>query len=74
MRRTRLPFGYLFCASLMFASALRRAGVPCEMHLFEQGPHGFLVAEGETRRILDTWWDHCADWLRLHGFAAPVRR
>lgn len=59
--------------SLMFARALCKAGVPCEMHIYEQGPHNFLRAEGETRRILDTWWDHCADWLRLHGFAAPVK-
>jgi len=57
--------------SLRFAAALRKAGVPCEMHIYEQGPHNFLVAEGETRRILDTWWAHCADWLRVHGFAAP---
>jgi len=57
--------------SLRFAAALRKAGVPCEMHIYEQGPHNFLVAEGETRRILDTWWAHCADWLRMRGFAAP---
>lgn len=56
--------------SLRFAAALRAAGVACEMHLYEQGPHNFLLAQGETRRILDTWWDHAADWLRQHGFAA----
>lgn len=58
--------------SLKFAAALRTANVPFEMHIYEQGPHNFLNAKGETRRILDTWWDHCADWLRQHGFAAPV--
>ena len=57
--------------SLLFASALLRAGVPCELHIYEEGPHNFLVAEGETRRVLDTWWDHLADWLRLHDFAGP---
>jgi acetyl esterase/lipase len=57
--------------SLMFANALRKAEVPCEIHIYEQGPHNFLLAAGETRRVLDTWWDHLADWLRLHGFAAP---
>ncbi len=56
--------------SLVFATALQKAGVPCELHIYEQGPHNFLVATGETRRVLDTWWDHLADWLRLHGFAA----
>jgi len=59
--------------SLMFAAALRKAGVPCEMHIYEQGPHNFLQAEGETRRVLDTWWERCADWLRLRGFAAPFQ-
>jgi acetyl esterase/lipase len=59
--------------SLLFAAALRKAGVPCELHIYEQGPHNFLNAEGETRRILDTWWDHCADWLRLHGFATAEK-
>ncbi len=57
--------------SLRFAAALRKAGVPCEMHIYEQGPHNFLVAKGETRRVLDTWQSHCADWLRMHGFAVP---
>jgi acetyl esterase/lipase len=57
--------------SLMFAAALRKAGVSCEMHIYEQGSHNFLQAKGETRRILDTWWDHCADWLRQHNFARP---
>jgi acetyl esterase/lipase len=55
--------------SLMFANALCKAGVPCELHIYEQGPHNFLVAKGENRRVLDTWWEHCADWLRLRGFA-----
>lgn len=58
--------------SLMFATALRKAGVPCELHIYEQGPHNFEKAEGETRCILETWWAHCADWLRMRGFAAPA--
>ena len=56
--------------SLRFAAALRKANVPCELHVYEQGPHNFLVAKGETRRVLDTWWDHLADWLRMRRFAA----
>jgi hypothetical protein len=43
------------------------------MHIYEKGPHNFLQAEGETRRVLDTWWERCADWLRLRGFAAPFQ-
>ena len=57
--------------SLLFASALRKAGVPFEFHLYERGPHGFGL--GGKDPILATWPERCADWLRLHGFASPVR-
>lgn len=52
--------------SLMFADALRKAHVPFEIHLYEQGPHGFGLAP--TNPILASWTDRCADWLGLHGF------
>ena len=53
--------------SLAFVAALRRAGVPFELHLYERGPHGFAL--GGKDPILTTWPDRLADWLRLHGFA-----
>jgi acetyl esterase/lipase len=53
--------------SISFATALRKAGVPFELHLYERGPHGFGL--GGTDPILATWPDRCADWLRVHGFA-----
>lgn len=59
--------------TLMFVSALRKAGVPFELHLYERGPHGFGlgVREGKPADpILSTWPAHAADWLRVHGFAA----
>ena len=52
--------------SMLFAAALRKAGVPFEFHLYERGPHGFGL--GKNDPILATWPDRCADWLRLHGF------
>ena len=55
--------------SLLFVSALRKAGVPFEFHLYERGPHGFGL--GGKDPILATWPDRCADWLKIHGFAAP---
>jgi acetyl esterase/lipase len=54
--------------SLLFAAALRKAGVPHELHLYERGPHGFGL--GGKDPILASWPRRCADWLRLHGFAA----
>ena len=52
--------------SLQFAEALRKAGVPFEMHVYERGRHGFGM--GGTDPILSTWPARCADWLKLNGF------
>jgi acetyl esterase/lipase len=54
--------------SLAFVMALRKAGVPFELHLYERGPHGFGL--GSKDPILATWPARCADWLQVHGFAA----
>ena len=56
--------------SLLLAAALRKAGVPFELHLYERGPHGFGLGGGD--RILGGWPERCADWLRLHGWANPA--
>lgn len=56
--------------SLMFVAALRKAGVPFELHLYERGRHGFGL--GGTDPVLSTWPGRCADWLRVHGFAPPL--
>ena len=53
--------------SVLFAQALRRAGVPFEMHVFEKGPHGFGL--GGNDAVLSTWPALCAGWLRQHEFA-----
>jgi acetyl esterase/lipase len=52
--------------STLFAAALRKADVPFEIHLYEQGPHGFGLAP--TNPVLASWTDRCADWLAVHGF------
>jgi acetyl esterase/lipase len=49
--------------SLMMLQALRKAGVPCELHLFEQGGHGFNLATqvpGNTGK----WPQMFMDWLQ----------
>lgn len=52
--------------TLLFVAALRKAGVPFELHIYEQGPHGFGLAP--TNPILASWAQRCADWLGVHGF------
>lgn len=52
--------------AMLFASALRKNGVPFEFHLYEQGPHGVGLAP--TNPYLASWAARCADWLTLRGF------
>ncbi|MCA9410276.1 MAG: alpha/beta hydrolase [Candidatus Omnitrophica bacterium] len=54
--------------SLLFALALREAGVDHELHLYQKGRHGVGLAQDDP--ILSSWPDRFADWLRVQGFAA----
>jgi acetyl esterase/lipase len=54
--------------SLIYALALRKAGVPVEMHIYEHGGHGYGLGTGDA--VLETWPELCGAWLRRHGFAA----
>jgi acetyl esterase/lipase len=51
--------------SALFYMALRKAGVPAEMHIYEQGPHGVGLAA--TDEALSSWPARLADWLRVRG-------
>ncbi len=52
--------------SLMFAEALRRAGVPFSLHIYEKGPHGMGL--GTPRRPAPPWANECLYWLRERKF------
>jgi len=51
--------------SLVMYSALRKAGVRAEMHIFEQGAHGFGLGFG--RGAVGTWPELCTTWLKNIG-------
>jgi acetyl esterase/lipase len=51
--------------SVLFYSALRKAGVPAELHIYERGPHGVGLAF--TDEALSSWPARLADWLRIRG-------
>jgi len=55
-------------SSVEFYTALVRAGVPAEMHIFEQGPHG--TALGQAYPALSAWPELLENWLRLNGWIA----
>ena len=54
--------------SVLFYLALRRAGVPAEMHIYERGQHGVGLAP--TDRVLSSWPSRLADWLYSRGLLA----
>jgi dipeptidyl aminopeptidase/acylaminoacyl peptidase len=51
--------------SIYFYLALRKAKVPAEMHIYENGGHGFGL--GKDKGAVSTWPARCADWLRTRG-------
>ncbi len=57
--------------SVLFYLALRKAGVPAEMHIYERGGHG--AGLGQTDEALSSWPARLADWMRIRGLlnAAP---
>jgi acetyl esterase/lipase len=48
--------------SVHYYLALRQAGVPAEMHIFERGPHGVGLANNDP--ALSPWSTLLANWLR----------
>jgi acetyl esterase/lipase len=55
--------------SVSFYSALHKAGVPAELHIFEKGPHGVGLALGDP--VLGEWPALLAHWLRSRGLLSP---
>lgn len=52
--------------SLAMYSALRRAGILAELHVYEGGPHGFGL--GRDNAVLSTWPTLCIEWMKRHEF------
>lgn len=55
--------------SLAFASALIKAGVPCELHIFPNGGHGLSLSNGQVCEdggdaSFAQWVELCKKWLR----------
>lgn len=51
--------------TVMFYMALRKAGVPAEMHVFEKGPHGVGLDLADP--VLGVWPTLLSNWLRERG-------
>jgi acetyl esterase/lipase len=51
--------------SILFYLALRKAGVPAELHVYEKGNHGVGLALKDP--VLSTWTERLHDWLDGRG-------
>jgi acetyl esterase/lipase len=57
--------------SVLFYLALRKAGVPAELHIYEKGRHGVGLGAGDA--VLSSWPDRLAAWLGVRGLLTPSR-
>jgi acetyl esterase/lipase len=51
--------------SVAYYSALKKVGVPVELHLYASGGHGFGMRK--TQYPSATWPDRAADWMKARG-------
>jgi acetyl esterase/lipase len=52
--------------SVQMYLALKKAGVPAEMHIYSSGGHGFGLRPSE--QPCSTWPKQCGEWMRTQGF------
>jgi acetyl esterase/lipase len=56
--------------SLLFAEALRKAGVPFDLHVYQHGPHGLgLGTRDWNPEKRHPWTADCAFWLKVQGIS-----
>jgi acetyl esterase/lipase len=58
--------------AVAFFSALKKAGVPAEMHIYQDGPHGVGLSPADP--AVFGWKDRLHIWLKSSGFLAAVKR
>ena len=51
--------------SVLLYLALKRAGVPAEVHIYATGGHGFGLRPSD--KPCSTWPQRCAEWMRSQG-------
>ena len=58
--------------SVLMYLALKRAGVPAELHIYAGAAHDFGVRKSD--RPCSMWTESCATWLRNQGFLGRGKR
>ena len=54
--------------SLLFAEALRKAGVPFDLHVYQKGRHGIGLNDKPPFERPHPWAKDCLFWLKEQGF------
>ena len=57
--------------SLLMAQAYKKADVPFELHIFQNGRHGLSLATEEVNSEeipVQQWVPLCLTWLKVRGF------
>ncbi|MCC9657638.1 alpha/beta hydrolase [Rhodopirellula halodulae] len=49
---------------------LKNAGVPSELHVYQNGGHGYGLRE-QKGSVISTWVDRATDWLMIRGLGKP---
>jgi acetyl esterase/lipase len=55
-------------SSVLFLLALKKAGVPSELHVYDRGGHGYGLRP--TDMPVTSWPKRCEDWLKARGITA----
>ena len=53
--------------AIRFYSALKKAKVPAELHIYEKGPHGVGINPKTKSDGTNAWKDRLCDWLKGRG-------
>lgn len=55
--------------SIQYFLALKNNKVPCEIHFYEKGSHGFGLGNNGTSK---NWTKECEEWLRFKNYATVI--
>ena len=58
--------------SIEYALALKKNNIPCELHIYEHGGHGYGLGK-KNSGTESTWTNACEKWLKANGFLNTVK-
>lgn len=58
--------------SINYALALHNSKIPCELHLYQTGGHGYGM--GKSTDTESSWPEACRKWLEVNGFIIKIQK